>query len=525
MASAGTPDPDASVAQRPLDRLIAPCEVSARRDHARLRTRDTTLWPPPAEVTGAWLGWLDAPQRAHIHRGHIERIAAGLRDEGISDVILTGMGGSSLFPMVLRAAFGSRDAHPELHVIDSTDPGTVARVEAVVDWHRTVLIVASKSGTTVETLAHLDRFRMRLEDAVGVAAPGRIVAVTDPGSWLDDHARGERWRAVVHGDPDVGGRFSALSPFGLLPAAIIGADLDGLLDMTVRAVQGWDIDPWGDAGPAQLGALLGQGVAAGRDVLHVVVPPAAGGLGAWIEQLVAESTGKDGTGVLPVVVGSVDEVVVGPRTIAVVMGDVTGAARLAARDVPVLPIPWEGPESLGREVMRWMQAVALSCAQLGVDPFDQPDVAAAKAATAAALEAGTEPDAPVRMDDLTAELASAGYVAILAYVDPSDEVIGRLSRTAYRLASSLGVPVTLGIGPRYLHSTGQLHKGGRPDGIHLVLVGDDPVDVTIPGRPIGFSRLKRAQAAGDLVALRDAGRRAYRIELLDPALAVDAVEG
>ncbi len=503
--------------------------VAARRDHARLRLGDTSLWPPAPEVTGAWLGWLDGVPRAAGHRVTIDAVVAALLAEGVADVVLTGMGGSSLFPMVLRAVWGRQAGHPELHVIDSTDPAAVARVESSVDWSRAALVVASKSGTTVETLAHLDRFRACLERAVGTAAADRIIVVTDPGSALEERARRDGFRAVVLGDPDVGGRYSAFSPFGLLPAALIGADLDGSLELAARAEVVWDADPWGTdpwggAGPARLADLLAAGVEDGRDALHLIVPPEAGGFGAWIEQLVAESTGKSGTGILPVVVRSASEVPVVTRAIVVALAPSAGSADFAAQGVPVLTLPWEGPPALLREAMRWMQAVALACARLGVDPFDQPDVAAAKAATAAALQAGTEPEAPVRLVDIESELASAGYIALLAYVDPEDPVVGRLDRVARGLAGRYGVPATFGIGPRYLHSTGQLHKGGRADGIHLVIVGDDPSDVEIPGRAFGFSRLKRAQAAGDLAALRDAGRRSHRIDLADALATIAGIE-
>jgi len=487
----------------------------ARRDHGRLRGKDTSLWPPPAEVTGAWLGWLEGIERAPRHRAAIDAVVASLLSDGIDDVVLTGMGGSSLFPMVLRAVCGRAAGHPRLHVIDSTDPAAVVRIEGAVDWARTALVVASKSGTTVETLAHLDRFRLRLEGALGARAVDRIIVVTDPRSPLADLAVTDGFRATVLGDPDVGGRYSALSPFGLLPAALLGVDLARLLEVAADAVAGWDIDPWSDAGPAQLAALLADGVGSGRDALHLIVPAAAGGFGAWIEQLVAESSGKGGTGIVPVVVDSPAEVPRGARPMVVALGPVEGLDELSDAGVPVLVTPWDGPDALAREAMRWMQAVALACARLGVDPFDQPDVAAAKAATAAALEAGIEPDVPVALGPLLGELSGAGYVALLAYVDPEDPVVAQLERSARQLAVRTGVPVTFGIGPRYLHSTGQLHKGGRADGVHLVVVGDDPVDVRIPGRPFGFARLKRAQAAGDLVALRDAGRRAHRIDLMD----------
>ena len=488
-----------------LDEAVAAREQRARTDHARLLQRDTTLWQPAAEVTGRWLGWLDSLDRAEEHLRLLRPIAQGVRDEGVEHVVLVGMGGSSLFPLVLSGACGSAVDHPVLHVLDSTDPAAVARVEASVDWEHTV-VVASKSGTTVETLAHLDLLHERLTAAVGAGAGARIVVITDPGSPLQARAAADGYRAIVAGDVDVGGRYSALSPFGLLPAALLGVDLDELLGRARAAAARWIDDPWSDAGPACLGTLIACGVADGRDALHVVVDARAGMFGAWIEQLVAESSGKDGTGSLPVVVRSADDVVVTERAVVVAIGEVDGIEQLTHARVPLLRIPWSGCLELGAEVLRWMQAVPLACAQLGVDPFDQPDVASAKSATADALDQGSEPDAPVALDRVRDIAARAGYVAILAYVDPEGEVADRLADVAAPLARDLGVPVTVGIGPRYLHSTGQLHKGGRNDGVFLVVVGDDPEDVTIPGRAFGFARLKRAQAAGDIAALRGAGR-------------------
>ena len=486
--------------------------VRSIADHARLLARDTSLWPPPSDVTTPWLGWLDSLGRAEEHLRGLLPIVDGIVADGIEHVILVGMGGSSLFPLVLAGSCGSADGHPALHVLDSTDPGAVARIESSVDWSRTCVVAASKSGTTVETLAHLDRLLERLTDAVGVDAVARVVVITDPGSPLEARAADEGFRAVVSGDADVGGRYSALSPFGLLPAALLGVDLDALLGHARAAAAGWVDDPWSIAGPARLAALLVSGVAAGRDALHLLVDERAGMLGAWIEQLVAESSGKDGTGVLPVVVGSAAEVVARSRAVVVAIGDVDGVDALEADGVPTLRIPWSGCTHLGAEALRWMQAVALTCAQLGVDPFDQPDVASAKAATAEALLRGSEPDEAVALSSLDEVASGAGYVALLAYVDPDGGTAAAVLRAAPALARRSGVPVTVGIGPRYLHSTGQLHKGGRADGLFLMVVGEDVEDVAIPGRGYGFSRLKRAQAAGDLAALRAAGRRVAVID-------------
>jgi transaldolase / glucose-6-phosphate isomerase len=501
---------------------VAELERDARADHARLLDRDTALWPAAAEVTGAWLGWLASLERADGHLARIRPIVDELLAEGVTDVVLVGMGGSSLFPLVLEGVCGSVPGHPRLHVLDSTDPAAVARVEAEVDWTRTVVVAASKSGTTIETRAHLDRFRSLLDGAVGERSGRRVLVVTDPGSALEDLAHAAGFRAVIHGDADVGGRYSALSPFGLVPAVLLGLDVDRLLASARDAAARWASDPWSDVGPALLASLLAVAAADGRDALHLLVPAEAGMFGSWVEQLVAESSGKDGVGVLPVVCHDAHDVIAHDRAVVVALGagPVSGAgggalSTLAAQGVPVVVLPSPGPDGLAVEALRWMQAVPLLCAQLGVDPFDQPDVAAAKAATAQALASGTEPDAARPLDDLSAALGAAGYVALLGYVDPGGPDAVTLGAAARVLAARHRVPVTVGIGPRYLHSTGQLHKGGRDDGVFLVVVGDDPVDVAIPGRDHGFARLKRAQAAGDLVALRDAGRRAEHVTLDD----------
>jgi transaldolase/glucose-6-phosphate isomerase len=498
-----------------LEGAVAAMEVEARLAHARLRTRDTTLWPPAGDVTAPWLGWLDSLDRAPAHLRRIRPLVAELVADGVRHAVLVGMGGSSLFPIVLAGVCPRGPHHPSLHVLDSTDPAAVARIEAEVDWARTVVVVASKSGTTVETLAHLDRFLVRLREVLGDRAPQRVLAVTDPGSPLEVRAASEGFRAVISGDPDVGGRYSALSPFGLLPAALIGADVERMLGLAREANAAWVVDPWTDGGPARIAALLAAGVAAGRDALHLVVDGRAGLLGAWIEQLVAESSGKDGTGVLPVVLDTGDGVIVDDRAVVVTIGDVPGVDSFGARGVPLLQLPWSGGEHLLVEALRWMQAVPLACAQLGVDPFDQPDVASAKAATARALAEGTEPSGAVDPSTLDGELDGAGYVALLAYVDPGGGDAAGLQRVADALARRHATPVTVGLGPRYLHSTGQLHKGGRTDGVFLVVVGEDPADIGIPGRAHGFSRLKRAQAAGDLKALRDSGRSAHVVRLDD----------
>jgi len=513
--AAGERAPQAGGRLAGLAGRVASEEQRARADHARLLARDTTLWPPPAEATGPWLGWLASLDRASEHLARIRPVVGPLLAEGIDDVVLVGMGGSSLFPLVLSGVLGSAPGHPRLHVLDSTDPAAVLRIEEEVDWTRAAVVAASKSGTTVETRAHLDRFRAQLVAAVGGRAAARLLIVTDPGSALAALAAADGSAAVVHGDPDVGGRYSALSPFGLLPALLLGLDVDRLLDGARAAAAAWATDPWSDAGPAMLGTLLAVAAADGRDAMHLIVPPDAGMFGAWIEQLVAESSGKDGRGLLPVMIGTVHDVVAPDRAVVVTLGDAAGLDTLSARDVPVLVVPWSGPDAILAEALRWMLAVPLLCAQLGVDPFDQPDVAAAKAATQQALTEGTEPPDARPIEELHGTLEEAGSIALLGYVDPQGPAAATLAAAARVLAVRHQVPVTVGIGPRYLHSTGQLHKGGRADGVYLVIVGGDPVDVDIPGQDLSFSRLKRAQAAGDIVALRSAGRTTERVTLED----------
>jgi len=483
--------------------------------HVRLVAGDASLW---AVGTGgsasSWLGWMHGPARAPGHRAVIAPLVEGLLADGVRDVVLAGMGGSSLFPAVLVHAFDPASGHPRLHVLDSTDPAAVRTLEERVAWPDLAVVGASKSGTTIETRAHLARFSMRLEAVHGPAGgAARTIAVTDPDSELERLAVERRFRAVVRGDADVGGRYSALSPFGLLPAALLGVDLDELLGRTQDSVSRWTLDPWRDGGPALLATVLAAALEVGRDAMYLLLPEDAGGLGAWIEQLVAESSGKDGRGVLPVVVGSADDVVATERAVVVALGAHAGLDTLVDAGVPVLRLRWEGPLSLGAEAMRWMRATALLCARIGVDPFDQPDVAAAKTATAEALVTGAQLGAAVDVAQVQV-LGDAAYVALLAYIDPGGDDVTRVEALARRIAHEHRVPVTVGIGPRYLHSTGQLHKGGRGDGQFLVIVGDDPADVTVPGLPYGFAALKRAQAAGDLAALRTAGRH---VDLVDVA--------
>jgi transaldolase/glucose-6-phosphate isomerase len=499
----------------PLDEPVAraAADLDARRAAARLLSRDHTLWQDdPTEVADR-LGWLDCPDSMRDEVPRLLEFAEGCALDGLERVVVLGMGGSSLFPEVLARTFGSRPDRLQIVVLDTTDPAAVARVTA--DWPaaRTLFLVASKSGSTIETRSHLEHFWAEHPE------PGCFAATTDPGSELAALAAERSFRATFENPSDIGGRYSALSLFGLVPAALAGVSLDALLDGAAAVLA--------DLGPAtRLAAVLAGGVAAGHDKLTFVVDPRLASFGLWVEQLIAESTGKHGTGVLPVVgehVGTPDAY--GNDRVFVGIGALTDADTealdaLAAGGHPVVRIPFdEGTEldvALGGQVALWEAATALCGAALGINPFDQPDVAAAKAATQSVLDAGEVPD--VAEQPVTAVLAGVepgDYVSIQAYVDPGSGAVDDLERLRLAVRDRLRVATTIGLGPRFLHSTGQFHKGGPPSGVFLQVVGDDPDDVAIPGSPFGFATLKQAQAAGDLATLRERGLRAARVTLDD----------
>jgi glucose-6-phosphate isomerase len=475
--------------------------------------RDHTVWgEDPTEIADR-LGWLDAPARGEAYLPDLERIAAGAAADGVTDVLLVGMGGSSLYPEVLARVFGPAAGSPRLTVLDSTDPAAVLEVEHRLPWASTLLVPASKSGTTIEMACHLERFFERLTDAHGGDAGRFVVPITDPGSQLDARATDEGFRASVHGQPDVGGRYSALTPFGLFPAVLLGLDVSAhLAAAEVALANARERSP--DAnGPAVLGAVMAAGARLGRDKLTVLLPDDVAVFGLWIEQLVAESTGKHGLGILPVVGEHRGNASFGDDRLVVAYEGHPDVDDLVEAGVPVAVVPWDGPAHLPAEVCRWEFATAVAGALLGINPFDQPDVAAAKAATTHVLATGEELPGTEDPGEVLATVAPGDYLALLGYVTPGSSDEATLHEAADRLRERHGVPVTVGIGPRYLHSTGQLHKGGPNRGVFLVAVGDDPQDATIPGREFTFSRLKRAQAAGDLQALRESGRRVAHVTL------------
>jgi glucose-6-phosphate isomerase len=524
-----------------VDRALA----TARQQHwaRRLWQRDHTLWrPDPTEISNR-LGWLDCPTAMESHLPEIGAFVAEVRAAGYTRAVLLGMGGSSLAPEVFRTTFGVAAGHLDLAVLDSTDPRAVRDRLADTDPATTLFVVSTKSGGTVETLSlFLTCYRAAVAALGATAAGARFAAITDPGSKLEQMARELGFRRVFRNDPAIGGRYSALSHFGLVPAALVGVDVRRLLEQArvAAALCRQEADNPGVA----LGVALGTLARAGRDKLTLVLPESLCGFGDWAEQLVAESLGKLGTGVLPVVGEQpAAPAVYGADRVFAVFGEAGDPAALAAAGHPVLRLPLAGPYDLGDQFFRWEFAVAVAGAVLGVNPFDQPDVEAAKVRAremvAAYRESGDLPspqptleadgvgiwaEFPVgsAADALARFLGQArpgDYLAVQAYLPPdraTDAALGELRRAARRRSR---LAVTVGYGPRFLHSTGQLHKGDGGNGLFLQLTADPQARVPIPdgvhtdASSLGFETLIAAQALGDRQALLDAGRRVLRLHL------------
>jgi len=443
----------------------------------RIWERDPTVWTGSGEEK--WLGWLDEPQRMRERIDDLQRFADEVGSPGVIDTfVLLGMGGSSLAPIVLKQTF----AAGSLQVLDTTHPAMIRHTVETLDLDRTLFIASSKSGTTLETRSHLDFFWGR--------NGGRgefFVAITDPGSELESLARERDFLEVFAGEPTIGGRYSALSPFGMVPAALLGLDLEGFFDRTAEMVEACRVAE-GNPG-LELGQQLGESWRAGRD--KVCIDETPGGFGLWAEQLIAEWTGKDGKGLVPAPGESPD-----------------------GRDRQRGEVRLEDPYELGQEFFRWEFAVAVAGSYLEINPFDQPNVQAAKDKTNEVLAAGdVELEPESSPEELFAQANEGDYVAIQAFIDPMQEA--KLQPLIERARRETGCVVTHGLGPRYLHSTGQLHKGGPNTGLFLQVVDDPGEELPIPDKPFGFARLIRAQAAGDFESLKERGRRVARIRLED----------
>jgi glucose-6-phosphate isomerase len=438
----------------------------------RIWARDPSVWTGGDEAS--WLGWLDEPVRM------LERVDDLLEFGATVDydtAVLLGMGGSSLAPEVMRRLFGVET----FHVLDTTHPTAIRRLEDQLDLNRTLFLVSSKSGSTLETRSHADYFFER------AGRNGqRFVAVTDPGSELESLASERGFYDVFSGEPTIGGRYSALSMFGIVPATLMGLDIRRLLERAEEMREGCRLAE-GNPG-LELGLAMGNGWRDGRD--KVLVSPNTGGFGLWVEQLIAESTGKEDKGLVPVLLEAD-----GP-------------------DVQQQEVRLPDPYELGQEFFRWEFATAIAGSILGINPFDQPNVQAAKDKTNEVLSAGEAPVEPEGSLDEALESTKPGedYIAILAFIDPAREA--ELEPLTAR-ARATGCAVTTGLGPRYLHSTGQLHKGGPNRGVFVQVVDDLGEELAIPGREFGFRRLIAAQAAGDFQALKERGRRIVRVRLED----------
>lgn len=508
-------------------------ELAGERAVRRLWDHDPSLWQPdPAQQheIADRLGWLTLPSDMPAAVPDLERFAEEVRAEGIACVVLCGMGGSSLAAEVFRQTFGCAPGFPELIVLDSTDPSAVRGVDAAIERSKTLFLFASKSGSTIEVMAFLAHF-WDLAQMDGT----RFCAITDPGSSLERLAHDLGFRRVFLSPPDVGGRYSALSVFGLVPASLIGVDVRRLLAAADRERALCERELPGDNPGAWLGAYIGGAARSGRDKLTVIASPGIGSFGLWVEQLIAESTGKAGSGIIPIVdepVGTPD--VYGDDRCFVVLsvdGDVNEAIDRHVASLrmhqPMVVSKLSDRYDLGAEVFRWEVAAALAAALQHVNAFDQPNVQESKDNTGRVLDemgpdgrvAAPPPELSLRITDTEALRSFLGqarpgdYVAIQAFFTATHEAERSLQSLRAFIRDRLHVATTLGFGPRYLHSTGQLHKGGPRHGVFLQLTCHPPQDLPIPGKAHSFGALIAAQALGDLQSLRARGLPVLRVDL------------
>jgi len=518
----------------------------------RLWARDASLWTGGEE--DRWLGWLCAPGDAAAQAAQYAALATRVHSEGTRHVVVMGMGGSSLCPDVLSRTFGPAPGHPEVLVLDSTVPAQVASLEARLELDRTLFVVPSKSGGTIEPNCFMAYFWDRVETIVGKGeAAKRFIAITDPGTALDRHANALSFSATYHGVPSIGGRFSALSAFGLVPGACLGLDIEDFLARTRLMADACSASAPPAHNPGvRLGAILGTLARQGRDKLSLITSPGIATLGAWLEQLVAESTGKLDRGIVPIdgealgapgVYGD-DRLFVYTRLASAPdAGQDAAIEALEAAGQPVVRIELGDARDLGQEFFRWQIATAVAGALLEIDPFDQPDVEAAKVAARELMAAyerdGALPSQTPLCEDadfalyadernaralpgddvetkLAAHLARIGrgdYFALHAYLESKASHDALLQAMRMRVRERSGAATTLGYGPRFLHSTGQLHKGGPNRGVFLQLTADDPVDLPVPGAPYRFGVLAAAQAQGDFDVLAQRERRVVRLHI------------
>jgi transaldolase/glucose-6-phosphate isomerase len=531
--------------------------LQADRAVSRLWKKDATFWTDHDEAK--WLGWLDIVDRELANLAEYESFASEVRREGFSDVVLLGMGGSSLGPEVLGEIIGSAKGAPRLYILDSTDPAQIRALESAIDINNTLFIVSSKSGSTLEPNIFKDYFFARVHEVFGDKAGDRFVAVTDPGSAMEKAARNQNFRRIFFGDPAIGGRYSVLSAFGLTPAAAIGVELKRFLTLTHRMINACGADVSAAENPGVLlGTAIGIAASAGRDKVTIIPSPKLADFGAWAEQLIAESTGKNGKALIPVdaeplgtpEVYGADRIFVhltltGDRDLA----QDSSIEALENAGHPVVRIEVRSPDHLGQEFFRWEIATAIAGALIGINPFDQPDVEASKVKTRdltnAYEKSGTlPPEKPVFAangieiytdeknadalrgagagDDLLswikAHLNRAGagdYVALLAYIERNAAHIAALRDMRTAIRDARHVATCVGFGPRFLHSTGQAYKGGPNTGVFLQITTAHPDALAIPGYRADFGVVEAAQARGDMGVLVERDRRVMRVHFAD----------
>jgi transaldolase/glucose-6-phosphate isomerase len=520
---------------------------------ARLWNKDASLWTGTDEAR--WLDWLGIVDRQLKNLDALQELAADARQAGFKDAALLGMGGSSLCPEVLRKTFGKQPGFPELHVLDSTDPAQIQSLAGKLDFSKTLCIVSSKSGSTLEPNIFKQYFFERVRQAVGDKEAGsRFIAITDPGSHMQKVAESDRFRKICYGLPGIGGRYSALSDFGMVPAAVTGMDAGKFLRSTAEMVQACGPASAPSANPGvRLGAILGAGATQGRDKVTIMASPGIYDLGAWLEQLLAESTGKVGKGIIPVdrerpgsagVYGS-DRIFVYLRLEGAPDKQQDAAVdALEKAGQPVVRIGIADIYNLGQEFFRWEIATAVAGSIVGIDAFNQPDVEASKVETrkltseyeakgslpaetpffasdsvklfaddknAAALKGGKTFEEVLKRH--LGRLRAGDYFALLAYIEMNAAHEDALQAMRTRVRDSKKVATCLGFGPRFLHSTGQAYKGGPNSGVFLQITCDDAADLPVPGQKYTFGVVKAAQARGDFAVLAERGRRALRVHL------------
>jgi glucose-6-phosphate isomerase len=517
-----------------LQFLVAAANARLNASHAveRMWARDHRLWKQdPTDITNR-LGWLTIIEYMKDRAEELRTFATSAQKRGIRDVVLLGMGGSSLGPEVFRATFGPSRGFPRLWVLDSTVPGWVQQVTQAIDPARSLFILASKSGGTIEVMSLFAHFWERVHQTPGHQGGAQFLAITDPGTGLEKLAAEHRFWRIFTNPPDIGGRYSVLSYFGLVPASLMGIDVTQLLSRATAMAQACRIQPpLGENPGAELGATMASLAQAGRNKITMIASPQISTFGLWAEQLLAESTGKEGTGLIPVA----NEPVVSPTAYGTdrlfvylrLKGDQNRQldrqiAGLARKGHPILTLTLRDRYDLAGEFFRWEVATAIAGHLLGIHPFDQPNVQESKDNTSRVLESiQSTGRLPKQLTATSAQAAAqlkrqcrpGAYVAILAYTTPSSKMELAIRSLRRALVSHHHVTTTAGYGPRYLHSTGQLHKGGPKSGIFLQLIDPMTPDLRIPGKPFTFRTLAQAQAAGDIQALQAHGQQAIVLPL------------